>query len=254
LSEETLSDLLGFATKQGGFPIIADEVYQENIFRPDSKPFVSLRSALHKRGEQCWKNNELISVHTVSKGSFGECGMRSGYLHLMNLHPETVQAMYKVSSVQLSPVVPSQIIMGIQCNPPKAGDASYASHKKERDDIITSMKRRALYMADTFNALEGVTCNAPEGAMYVFPQIRLPAAAMAAADAAGKSPDLFYALRLLDETGICVVPGKSFGQAEGSYHFRTTILPPESKMADMREKFTAFHKNFMRQYGGQAKL
>lgn len=31
---------------------------------------------------------------------------------------------------------------------------------------------------------------------------------------------MFFCLRLLEETGICVVPGCGFGQREGTYHFR----------------------------------
>lgn len=46
-----------------------------------------------------------------------------------------------------------------------------------------------------------------EGALYLFPQIRLPAKAIAAAKAAGIAPDAFYADKLLDGTGIVVVPG-----------------------------------------------
>lgn len=31
---------------------------------------------------------------------------------------------------------------------------------------------------------------------------------------------MFYCMKLLEETGICVVPGSGFGQREGTYHFR----------------------------------
>ena len=48
--------------------------------------------------------------------------------------------------------------------------------------------------------------------MYLFPQISLPQKAIEAAKAASKAPDAFYALRLLESTGIVVVPGSGFGQ------------------------------------------
>ena len=38
--------------------------------------------------------------------------------------------------------------------------------------------------------------------MYLFPQIRLPAKAVAAARKANKEPDEFYCLALLNETGV----------------------------------------------------
>lgn len=53
------------------------------------------------------------------------------------------------------------------------------------------------------------------GAMYSFPQIRLPPKAIEAAKQAGKVPDVFYCLKLLEATGISTVPGSGFGQKEG---------------------------------------
>lgn len=64
----------------------------------------------------------------------------------------------------------------------------------------------------TFNRLEGVTCTKAEGAMFVFPSVRLPKKAISAAEESNTQPDAFYALRLLEATGIVVVPGSVFGQ------------------------------------------
>ena len=38
-----------------------------------------------------------------------------------------------------------------------------------------------------------------------------------------------YCMALLEETGICVVPGSGFGQLPGTLHFRTTFLPPRMR-------------------------
>ena len=67
-------------------------------------------------------------------------------------------------------------------------------------------------MEDAFNSLEGVTCNKAEGAMYLFPRLHLPQKAIEAAKVVNAAPDAFYARRLLDATGIVVVPGSGFGQ------------------------------------------
>jgi len=48
-------------------------------------------------------------------------------------------------------------------------------------------------------------------------------------------------MSLLEATGICVVPGSGFGQAPGTCHFRTTILPPTHKMKQVVEQLAAFH-------------
>lgn len=52
--------------------------------------------------------------------------------------------------------------------------------------------------------------------MYLFPRIQLPNKAIEAAKAANTTPDTFYARRLLNATGIVVVPGSGFGQVKCS--------------------------------------
>ena len=46
-------------------------------------------------------------------------------------------------------------------------------------------------------------------------------------------------------TGIATNPGSGFGQAEGTFHFRTTILPPEDSMATFLESISQFQRAFM---------
>ena len=59
---------------------------------------------------------------------------------------------------------------------------------------MSSLKRRATKLVAALNALEGVSCNEPQGSMYAFPKVTLPAKAQAAAAEAGKAADTFYAL------------------------------------------------------------
>jgi aspartate/methionine/tyrosine aminotransferase len=126
-------------------------------------------------------------------------------------------------------------------------------------------------LQDGLNSFTGIKCNVVEGAMYAFPSIQLSPKFIEAAKKAGKQPDTFYCLQLLDETGqlnfflfsfmypfphfglqilsgIVVVPGSGFGQRPGTYHFRTTILPPLSVMPSLLEKFKKFHENLMKKY------
>ncbi|KAI9117995.1 hypothetical protein K1719_010327 [Acacia pycnantha] len=46
--------------------------------------------------------------------------------------------------------------------------------------------------------------------MYLFPRIRLPEKAIKAAEAVNKAPDAFYCQRLINATGVVVVPGSGF--------------------------------------------
>ena len=161
---------------------------------------------------------------------------------------------YKAMSLNLSTNVLGQVAVGVMVNPPKPGDASYALFHAESTGILASLGRRAKKMAAMFNALEGVQCNPVDGAMYAFPRVTLPARAVAASQAQGLAPDVLFCLELLEETGICVVPGSGFGQRAGTFHFRTTILPSEEDIDDVCRLFTTFHQGFMRRYAPQAKL
>lgn len=246
LSYDNLKDLVKFACDEG-IVLMADEVYQENVYQ-DERPFVSARKVMMDLGAPYSTNTELISFHTVSKGTGGECGLRGGYVEFTNIHPGAIEEMYKICSINLSPNTTGQIAMSCLVNPPKQGDASYEQWKGERSEELASLRRRAHMVTDGFNTLEGMTCNFTEGAMYAFPQLRLPPKAMEAAKAAGKSPDVFYCLRLLEETGISTVPGSGFGQEEGTAHLRTTILPREEQIAKFVDKFRVFHEGFMKKY------
>eukprot|EP01023_Acetabularia_acetabulum_P014025 TRINITY_DN16860_c0_g1_i1.p1 TRINITY_DN16860_c0_g1~~TRINITY_DN16860_c0_g1_i1.p1 ORF type:complete len:525 (+),score=117.07 TRINITY_DN16860_c0_g1_i1:159-1733(+) len=246
LSRDNLSELIKFAY-DNNVVLMADEVYQENIYQ-DERPFHAARKVMFEMGEPYASGLELLSFHTVSKGTLGECGLRGGYVEMTNIHPKSVEEIYKIASVNLSPNIIGQVMMALMVNPPKPGDISHNQYVAEKGECLQSLRRRAHMMTDGFNSLEGVTCNFTEGAMYSFPQIRLPAKAMQAAADLGKSPDVFYCLKLLEATGISTVPGSGFQQEPGTFHFRTTILPSEDKMPAIIQNLKTFHEGFMKQY------
>lgn len=56
----------------------------------------SARSVLKDMKFQVRKELQLISFHTVSKGAFGECGLRGGFMEMINIPDDVVAQMYKV--------------------------------------------------------------------------------------------------------------------------------------------------------------
>lgn len=56
--------------------------------------------------------------------------------------------------------------------------------------------------------------------MYFNLKIKLPERAIKEAQNQGMEPNAYYAFQLLENTGICIVPGSGFGQVQGTYHFR----------------------------------
>lgn len=209
LSEDNQREIVEFCKKEG-LVLLADEVYQDNIIAEDKK-FNSFRKIIRSMG---YGKDELIlvSFHSVSKGYYGECGKRGGYMEANGFEPEVKEQIYKMASINLCANVPGQILTSLVMNPPKVGDASYESFTAEKDGILSSLAKYAEELESAFNSFEGVTCNKAEGGMYLFPRLFLPNTAIEAAKAEQEAPDAFYAHRLLDATGIVVVPGSGFAQ------------------------------------------
>ncbi|BDU71903.1 aminotransferase class I/II-fold pyridoxal phosphate-dependent enzyme [Mesoterricola silvestris] len=229
LDAANIAMVLEFARKHG-LSVLADEVYQENIYLPGDT-FVSFAKVLHDRGI---KDVSLFSFHSCSKGFQGECGVRGGYFDHRNVPADVAAQILKLQSVSLCANLAGQVATYAMVNPPRPGTPSHALFQKERGGILESMKQRAVILAEGLNRIEGITCNVIAGAMYAFPRVELPPGVN----------DEAWCMALLEATGICVVPGSGFGQAEGTAHFRTTILPPTDKIRAVVEKLGAFHREF----------
>lgn len=229
LDESNIAMIIDFAQAHG-FSILADEVYQENIYLPGDE-FVSFAKVLHDRDV---KDVSLFSFHSCSKGFLGECGVRGGYFEFRNVSEDVAAQILKLQSVSLCANLAGQAATYAMVRPPKPGMPSFDQYAAEKNGILDTLKQRALLLADGLNRVEGITCNVIAGAMYAFPSIALPP---------GRT-DSDYAMALLEQTGICVVPGSGFGQAEGTAHFRTTILPPTEKIQKVVDALGEFHRQF----------
>jgi aspartate/methionine/tyrosine aminotransferase len=229
LGQAEVDMVIDFA-RANDLAIMADEVYQENVYLPGDR-FVSFASALERRG---LTDVSLFSFHSTSKGLLGECGHRGGYVECRHV-PEAVMAeLVKLQSVALCANTVGQVVTYLLVRPPPLGGPSRARWEAERREVFESLARRAGILERGLNAVPGIRCNRVAGAMYAFPRIALPPG----------MTDEQYCLRLLEETGICVVPGTGFGQAPGTWHFRTTILPPAEQIEQVVQRIAGFHGRF----------
>lgn len=245
-SRKCIEEVIHFAWEEKLF-LLADEVYQDNVYSPDCK-FHSFKKVLYEMGPEYSNNVELASFHSTSKGYMGECGYRGGYMEVINLHPEIKGQLVKLLSVRLCPPVSGQAAMDIVVNPPVPGEESFEQFSREKESVLGNLAKKAKLTEDLFNQVPGIHCNPLQGAMYAFPRIFIPTKAVEEAQAHKMAPDMFYCMKLLEETGICVVPGSGFGQREGTYHFRMTILPPVEKLKTVLQKVKDFHIKFLEKY------
>ncbi|CAK9103425.1 Probable alanine aminotransferase [Durusdinium trenchii] len=251
LDREDVVMLINFATEQK-LVILADEVYQENVYR-EGKQFHSFKKVLRelqKDDPVAYKDTQLISFHSTSKGIIGECGQRGGYMEYVGFSDQVLTQFTKMAATSLSSNTLGQIFVGLMVNPPKPGDPSHELFEKETSAIFQGLTRRALRMTEALNKVPGISSQPIDGAMYAFPSVQLPKKAIEEAKQKEQEPDGLWCLQLLEKTGIVTVPGSGFGQKEGSFHFRTTILPPDELLEEVITKLTTFQEDFMKTYGG----
>jgi len=73
-------------------------------------------------------------------------------------------------------------------------------------DMVAEFARRREIIVDGLNSINGITCHAPKGAFYVFPNIR--GTGLSSRD---------FAHRVLHEAGVSVLPGTAFGEFGEGY-------------------------------------
>lgn len=281
LSPEDVRSVIEFAAEEK-LVVLADEVYQTNIFIGKFTSFKKGLRDLQREQPKKFDNVELASLNSISKGMVGECGHRGGYFELIGFDKEVQAQIYKFVSIMLCAPVVGQCLVEMQVNPPKEGDPSYPLYKKEYDGIAQGLQKRATALFEAFKEMEGVVCQEPQvcllpvylhiylpsmpppglyrplpmlpplttnaqGSMYLYPTITLPPRAIDQAKKENRAPDEFYCFRLLDATGVCVVPGSGFGQKEGTLHFRTTFLAPGTEWVG---RIREFHRGFMDEFRG----
>jgi aspartate/methionine/tyrosine aminotransferase len=248
LSRENIEMVIRFARKHK-LAILADEVYQENVYEPGKK-FHSFASVMHEMAET---EVTLFSFHSVSKGFLGECGHRGGYMEVRNMPDDVYAELVKLQSIGLCSNVDGQLVTYLMVSPPVKGDASYDLYVQERDAILGDLKEKAGILGKGLAEIEGMHTDIPQGAMYAFVRFDLPypkgvdPAKMGPAERArfDAARDEEYCLRLLEETGICVVPGSGFGQEPGTLHFRTTFLPPKDDIKELVASMKKFHLSYV---------
>lgn len=245
LTRDNIENIIKFAKQENLF-ILADEVYQHNIYAKGSE-FHSFKKVLSEMGPE-YANLELASFMSTSKGYMGECGYRGGYCEAINLDPDVKLQLIKSISAKLCPTVSGQSAMDVVVNPPKEGEPSFEQYKAEKKHVLADLANKARVTTELLNAIDGITCNEVMGAMYAFPRVHLPEKAIAEAKKRGMTPDAMYCTELLEATGICVVAGSGFGQVEGTYHFRMTILPQVELLQKLLQRLKTFHDGFMAKY------
>ncbi|XP_029111335.1 alanine aminotransferase 2 [Scleropages formosus] len=245
-SRESIEEVIRFAAEEELF-IFADEVYQDMMYAEGSQ-FVSYKKVLFEMGPQYSNTVELASFHSVSKGIMGECGLRCGYVELVNLDPSVKQSVTSAFNTERNTAVIGQIALNIMVDPPKPGDPSYPTFSQEVKSIRDNLVHNVRQVQETVEALPGTSFQAGSGGIYAYLRLDLPQKALLQAKEEGTDPDLMYCSRLLEEEGVCLVVGKEHGQQEGTYHIRICIGTTSTRLKEVLRRLKSFHLRFLNEF------
>ncbi|MCK6445211.1 MAG: aminotransferase class I/II-fold pyridoxal phosphate-dependent enzyme [Planctomycetes bacterium] len=233
LPERSIRELLDFAAEHE-LVVIADEVYQENVYGAE---FVSFAKVLGRR------DVPLCSLHSASKGFYGECGRRGGYLEVRNAprirgtNVGLLELLEKQASVSLCSNTSGQALMYLIASPPPKGSEPHELFVRERTETLDELHAKAELVQAALRQMRGVECFGRVGALYLFPRLgKLPVG----------TTDFDYCMNLLERTGLCTVNGAGFGQAPGTQHLRIAFLPQRSSLADVLPRWIEFHEEYVR--------
>jgi alanine-synthesizing transaminase len=205
--------------------LLTDEIYDEILY--DGATFQPLAEVA---GEvPCLSFGGLSKVHRA-------CGYRVGWMSLSGDPTRTAayrDALQLLAALRLCANVTAQwAVAPALLNAPTIGALTAPGGR------LHEARRAVLEGVAASEYLELVV---PDGALYAFPQVR--------ADRFADFDDEAFALRLLEEESVLVVPGSSFNVPR-SRHFRLTLLPPPKQL---HEVFVRIERVLARMAREQAK-
>lgn len=188
--------------------VISDEIYAELTY---GKTHCSIASFPELK-------DRVVLISGFSK-AFAMTGWRVGYV----CAPKPVKdALLKIHQYALI------------CAPFFSQYAAYHGLKKGKEDGFASVRemraeydKRRKFMFKAFTEM-GLSCFEPQGAFYIFPSV----------ESTGLTGEEF-ALRLLEEKKVAVVPGDAFGDF-GKYYVRCSYAYSLNKLIEATDKISQF--------------
>ena len=188
--------------------LLCDEIYDEILYDGTSfQPLAEVAGEL-----PCLSFGGLSKVHRA-------CGYRVGWMSLSGDPERTAtyrDALQLLAALRLCANVTAQwaVLPALQDAPTICALTAPGGRLHEARRVVLQSVAASEY-------LDLVT---PDGALYAFPQVR--------ADHFPTFDDNAFALRLLEEESVLVVPGTSFNVPR-SHHFRLTLLPPPTQLREV---------------------
>lgn len=182
-TKEELQEIGNWALEHNVF-VVSDEIYYELVYNAPSISMASLSQEIF--------NNTLV-INGLSK-SVAMTGWRLGYV----FGPKRIiRALNDLTSHTTSN--PAAVV---QYAAIRAFDEDVEAAKKEMRD---EFQRRIDVFHGLLNGIQGIKCEKPKGAFYLFANVKV------AMHIVGVASSEEFALKLLEEAGVATVSGENFG-------------------------------------------
>ena len=183
LEAETVKQIAELAIRHGLY-VLSDEVYERLLY--DGAEHISIASLAGMK-------ERTIVLNGFSK-AYSMTGWRIGYLAAPE---EMVREINKIH--QHNVTCAASFVQ-------KAAITALRDEKDEVREMVAEYEKRRNYAVRAINATEGISCTMPQGAFYIFINIR----------ATGRDCET-VAKYLLEEKKIALIPGTVFGKRGEGY-------------------------------------
>ncbi len=185
-TKDELEKLAEILKKHPQIIVVSDEIYEHINF---GDPHVSMASI-----EGMFNNT--ITVNGVSK-AFAMTGWRIGYIGA----PEHVaKACTKLQG---------QVTSGANCIAQRAVITAMQADKSKIQFMIDKFESRRELILGLLSEIDGFTCNQPQGAFYVFPNVSAHFGQTIKGKTISNATD--FSMLLLEEAHVATVTGEAFG-------------------------------------------
>lgn len=182
--------------------IMMDDVYEHLIY--DGREFVTMAQVEPRLYDR------TVTCNSVSK-AYSMTGWRCGYAG----GPKDIIA--NMAKMQ------SQSSAGVSATSQAAAVAALTGPQDFMKERTANLQRRRDMLFEKLNAAPGLSCDLPEGAMYIFCSCA-GAIGKRAPDGRVIENDTDFTMYLLDSVGVAVVQGEAYGL---SPYFRASFVAPE---------------------------
>ncbi|XP_065811740.1 alanine aminotransferase 2-like [Labrus bergylta] len=236
---KSIQEVIQFAAAER-LLLLVDEVYQDCVFGPGTE-FVSFKRVLFEMGKEYSEKVELVSFHSLSSGTMGECGLRTGYMELINIDPEVKHFVDTCLCTDICAPVTGQLALHIMVNPPTPGDPSYDAYTQKILLTQATLSQNAQRAQEFLNDLPGMSCEPAMGGIYLYPCLRLPPEILKQAEVSEVEADVLYCQRLLKEEGVLLGAGCQNGETTTEHHLRLRFHVPPDTLEEVLARLGSFH-------------